>query len=121
MSPRAIKLSRRYESHGRIFDTVSLRDPKYRDLLAVGDPIELQPLPSGAGEMVVKYLDRIEDYVGRLLQDPLSVADLVDLDLVDAMAIEEAILGFFAEARKSRAKPTGSSSGSGNPSTSSPA
>lgn len=104
--PKTIKLSRRYEAHGKIFDAVTLRDPKYRDFIDIGDPIEQQPLPTGSGSMIVKHFDRIDAYAGRLLQDPLSMADIMDLDLVDALAMEDAVLDFFAEARGSRAKPT---------------
>lgn len=104
--PKTVKLSRRYEAHGKIFDAATLRDPKYRDFIDIGDPVEQQPLPSGDGAMVVKHFDRIDAYVGRLLMEPLSTADIVDLDLVDALAMEGAILDFFVEARKPREKPT---------------
>ena len=104
--PKTIKLSRRYEAHGKVFDAVGLRDPKYRDFIDIGDPIEQQPLPTGSGSMIVKHFDRIDAYVGRLLQEPMSTADIVDLDLADALAMEEAVLDFFVEARRSRAKPT---------------
>lgn len=104
--PKTIKMSRRYEAHGKIFDAVALRDPKYRDLIDIGDPVEQQPLPGGDGSMIVKHSDRIDAYVARLLQEPLSTADIIDLDLADALALEGAILDFFAEARRSRATPT---------------
>jgi hypothetical protein len=104
--PKTVPLSRRYEAHGRVFDAVTLRDPKYRDFIDIGDPVEFQPLPDGSGQMIVKHLDRVDSYVSRLVTEPVSAADLVDLDLVDALALEGGILDFFGEARRSRAKPT---------------
>lgn len=104
--PKTIKLSRRYDAHGKVFDAVTLRDPKYRDFIDVGAPTEAQPLPGGDGMMIVKHFDRIDTYVGRLLQEPLSTADIVDLDLADALALEDAILDFFVQARRSRTTQT---------------
>ncbi len=37
---KSIPLSRKYEAHGQVFDSVVLRAPKLRDHIAIGDPIE---------------------------------------------------------------------------------
>jgi hypothetical protein len=104
MSDKVIKLSRRYEAHGAAFDEVHIRQPKLRDLLAIGDPIEAQPNNDG-GRMLVEYQDRIEAYASRLIQKP-GYETVQDLDLADAMRIKDAILDFFSDARKSLAAPT---------------
>jgi hypothetical protein len=102
---KTIPLSRRYEAHGTAFNTVELRAPKLRDLFSIGEPVEFQPTSGG---IVIEHLDRIEAYRDRLLVTP-TAADIADLDLVDAMALKDAITGFFTDARKARRQPTSSS------------
>jgi hypothetical protein len=118
MPEQTVKLSRRYEAHGKVFDTVALATPKLRHYLAVGDPVELPPGPDGAGQFVVKHLDRIAAYVDRLaVPEKPGRECLDDLDLVDSIALSEAVTDFFMEARRRLGKPMNSSSGQDSPST----
>lgn len=107
--PKTIKLSRRYEAHGKVFDAVTLRDPKLRDYFEVGEPTEVQPTGQAGGVVLIEYFDKIDAYLSRLLQEPLSSADLIDLDLSDAILLKDAITGFFTEAKRLRRAPTSSS------------
>lgn len=113
---RTIPLSRRYEAHGTAFDAIELRAPKLRDYFSIGDPVEAQPSGADGGSIVVEYLDRIEAYRDRLVVKP-SLAEILDLDLEDAMRVKEAITGFFTEARRARRARTNSSGAAGEGST----
>ncbi|WP_299864391.1 hypothetical protein [uncultured Hoeflea sp.] len=98
---RTIRLSRRYEAHGRTFDSLTFREPKMADFETIGEIAERQPSPTG-GEMILYHDDRIWLYCSRLLKrgDELpSASDLAELALVDAIAVKEAISGFFTQAR----------------------
>lgn len=98
---KTVRLSRRYEAHGRTFDSLSFREPKMVDFEAIGEIAERQPFAAG-GEMVLYHDDRVWKYRDRLLKrgdDLPSVADLADLDLVDAMAVKDLVTGFFTPAR----------------------
>ena len=105
---KTISLSRRYEAHGTVFDAIEMRSPKLRDYFAIGDPVEAQPSGVEGGTIVVEHRDRIEAYRDRLVVKP-SLAEILDLDLEDAMRVKEAITGFFTEARRARRARTNSS------------
>jgi Phage tail tube protein len=53
MGDKVVNLTRRYEAHGKTFDSVTLRAPKLRDYLVVGEPVEVQPSGDG-GRMVIE-------------------------------------------------------------------
>ncbi|MCO6410099.1 hypothetical protein [Hoeflea alexandrii] len=102
---KTVRLSRRYEAHGRAFDSLTFREPKMADFEAIGEIAEYQPAPEG-GMLIINHDDRVWRYRDRLLKrgdDLPSAADLGDLDLADAIAVKEAISGFFTQAR---AKPS---------------
>lgn len=98
---KTVRLSRRYEAHGRTFDHLVFREPKMADFEDIGEIAEFQPAPDG-GMMIINHDDRVWKYRDRLLkrgEDLPSAADLGDLDLADAIAVKEAINGFFTQAR----------------------
>jgi len=98
---KTVRLSRRYEAHGRTFDSLTFREPKMADFEAIGEIAERQPFAAG-GDMVLYHDDRVWRYRDRLLKrgdDLPSAADLGDLDLVDAMAVKDLVTGFFTPAR----------------------
>lgn len=96
MADKVVKLSQSYESHGKSFDTIELRAPKLKDLIAGGGEVwETQRV--GAANVVITHYDRLDFYIGRLVQEPAAEA-LSELNLTDAMLLERAIAGFFTEA-----------------------
>lgn len=102
MGEKVIKLSRSYEAHGQVFDTVTLREPKLRDHFALGEPAGLQPGADDIPVMVERF-DIIAAYAERLaVAGKPGMECLQDLDLADAFAVKEAIIGFFSEARRQR-------------------
>lgn len=112
MTNTIVKLSRSYESHGKTFDSVTLRPPKWRDYMEIGEIQE--PQPGANGVFVVTYPERIEAYALRLSvggERAPDGADLMSLDLADTMRVREAIIDFFAEARRQEPSSTSSSGG----------
>ena len=108
MVEKVITLSRQYESHGKLFETVTLREPKLRDHIEIGDPVEKHRGPDGHGEFIVEHQDRVKSYIQRLVIKP-GYADILDLDLEDSLAVVEAVNGFFGQAHKRRSARTSSS------------
>ncbi len=103
MADKVIKLSRAYEVHGKSFDSVTLREPRYAEYIKTGDVMERQQVGDGAA--IITYHDRIESYADKLLMSP-EPGGLAELNLLDAMRVEQAIVDFFTEARQSLRQPT---------------
>lgn len=100
MGDVTVPLSRTYEAHGRTFSEVILRAPLGKDHDAIGDITEVQ-FHDGR-PLIIYHDDRLLDYRRRLLKvgDGLPTdADLAELSLADAMAVKEAVRGFFSDAR----------------------
>lgn len=106
---KTVKLSRSYSAHGKTFDAVTLRGPKMKDLLAIGEPWEAVTNRDGT-KVPIEHLDRIEAYIDRLASEP-PADHLTELDLVDALAVKSALIDFFVEARPPSPPSTLSSSG----------
>ena len=108
----SVKLSKSYTMGSTTFDEVVLRPPNLADYRAVG------PIAERQGTVVVTFSEAVWGYVDRLVKSPAAGA-LSTVDLVDAMAIEESITGFFISATTQLRKLESSSSASdGGPATS---
>lgn len=119
MDDVTIPLSRTYSAHDRTFDAVTLRAPLGKDHDAIGDISEVQ-FHSGR-PVILHHEDRIVAYRARLLKTGEGLptdADLSELALVDALAIKDAVRGFFTDARAmlSAQRRTDSSSDTDGPS-----
>jgi hypothetical protein len=107
MTETVVPLSRTYEAHGQTFNSVTLRAPKLRDHISIGDPVEVHSGPDGQGRFVIEHLDRIEAYLDRLAVAGKPGREcLDDLDLVDSISVKDAVTGFFTEAHRRRARQT---------------
>lgn len=112
MSRSTIKLSRRYEAHGKSFDEIVFREPTYAEIFieGLGRPQEWQS--DGNGKfLLLTFPDVIDRYVQRLAVEPSSDC-LSELSAHDCMRIEKAICGFFLEPAKQPTSPPVSCSGS---------
>lgn len=112
MAPVAITLSKSYTAHGKTFDTVTVREPTYREIYmdALGKPQEWQP-SSGGVPVHVTYPSVVDDYLKRLIVEP-GYECVGELSAADAMALERAVCGFFHDTTASTKPSTRSSSGS---------
>lgn len=101
-----IKLSRRYDHGTTPFDTVVLREPKLKDRRIGGPVLDIQR------GVVIRDDEAIWRYVDMLLVEPQAPGAIGLLDLGDAEALAETVVGFFTRARLSYIERMSSSSGS---------
>jgi hypothetical protein len=105
-----IELSTPITGHKGQVSQITLREPKYADVMSLGDPIAFA---QGANGMVYSA-DKdgvIQAYIERLLvsdngADPLL---LNQLGLTDTLRLREAIQNFFADARRAMFSPPATS------------
>lgn len=88
--------------------TIVLREPKYADFIALGEPTVWTPGPNGIATRV-DVPEVIGEYVERCLVEPKDHLLLRQLDLVDAMAVRDAVVGFFIEAEARQSPPPATS------------
>lgn len=99
----AIDLAEPLKGHGAPVKTITVAEPKGKDFYRLGDPYVVARNPDGTlfhvenDELVRAYIEACVDC------DPLL---LDQLTLGDAMAVKDAVLGFFTDARSSRTKPS---------------
>jgi len=92
MAEKIIPLSRQYEAHGEVFKSVTVREPGFEDLLALGEPYEMQ---KAAGQnVVIENTATVAAYVKRCVTAP-GVEKLGVLGLADARLVREGVLDFF--------------------------
>lgn len=88
----SVKLSKRYEAHGTPFDSVTVREPRFADLLELGEPYEFQR--AGGNNVVIENVATVAAYVRRCVQEP-GFEMLGELSIDDARKVRNAVLGFF--------------------------
>lgn len=92
MAEKVVKLSGRYEAHGKTFDTVTVREPRYNDLMELGEVYEAQF--AGGQRVVIENTATIAAYAKRCIVHPGHEC-LGELGVSDARAVREAVIGFF--------------------------
>ncbi|MEP9378386.1 hypothetical protein ABLE91_16845 [Aquabacter sp. CN5-332] len=109
---KPFECSKSYTSGSETFSQIEFREPGFADYRQLGAPVDVQR------GIVIRDREVIFAYVDRLATKP-SHGALQVLNLGDTMALEEHVIAFFIEARKSRASLMSSFSGSdGAPNTS---
>lgn len=106
-----VKLSRRYQAHGDPFDSVTLREPTYKDIFmdGLGEPQQWQRGPNNI-PVLITLPDVVDGYVQKLAINP-TADELTMLGTRDALALQKAVLDFFREPPSPVTSQTGSSSG----------
>ncbi|RWB96494.1 hypothetical protein [Mesorhizobium sp.] len=92
MAEKIVPLSKRYEAHGEPFDSVTLREPRFEDLLALGEPYEVQR--AAGNNVIIENVDTVAAYVRRCVTAP-GIEKLGALTLADARLVRDAVIGFF--------------------------
>ncbi|RWI99689.1 hypothetical protein [Mesorhizobium sp.] len=92
MTEKIVKLSRQYQAHDTVFDTVTVREPRFEDLLALGEPFELQR--AGTQDVVIENTAAVAAYVRRCIVAP-GTEKLGELSIADARKVRGAVLDFF--------------------------
>lgn len=108
MAPRkVVPLSRVYDETGKPIQEIAFRAPRWPDYMAIGQIAEWQQMQGGA-PVLIRYVEKIGEYAERLIDPPEAIVTLTALDLVDSLAVEDAIADFFREARAAQTKSDGS-------------
>lgn len=102
---KPLVLSKPYTSGSETFSTITFREPAYQDYRQIGPVYDVQR------GIVLRDREAIFSYVDRLVTSP-AVGALAVLNVEDTMALEDHVLDFFVQARKSRAARESSFSGS---------
>ncbi|MDA9465342.1 hypothetical protein [Bradyrhizobium sp. CCBAU 53415] len=83
---------------------IVLREPKYRDVMLLGEPASLARSEGGMLYQAEKD-DVVQAYIERLMVVPQDRALLEQVSLADALQLKEAVFGFFQAARKAITPP----------------
>lgn len=94
-----IKLINPIEGHDGQISEVVLREPKYGDLMLLGEPAAFARSQSGMVFQSEKD-EVLKAYVERLLVQPSDPALLLQCSLADALQLRDAVFGFFTDAKK---------------------
>ncbi|MBS0528321.1 MAG: phage tail assembly protein [Proteobacteria bacterium] len=95
--------------HGQI-TKITLREPRYGDVMALGNPIAVAQGANGMiysadkDEVIRAYIEQLTEGVDPILFNQLS--------LVDTLRLREAIQNFFVDARRAMYSPPATSSSS---------
>ena len=105
-----VSLSRSYDAHGKTFDSVTLREPTYREthMEGLGRPYDWQS--SGDSAMRVVFPVVVDSYLQRIVKAP-GYECIGLISAIDANRLEKAVCDFFREPTPLSTQPTGSSSG----------
>ncbi len=113
-----VKLSRSYAGHGPAVAEAVVREPTGGLYFDLGEPFEVQrttggePLVIENREVIRAYVEACVGFPG--VDDPVVI--LHQLSVVDARAVREAVLDFFAVAKGSNASsPSSSATADGAP------
>jgi hypothetical protein len=96
---KTITLLDPFDGHGGKVTEVVLREPRGRDFIELGDPFvyartEDKMIVSAENDVAIK------GYIERCIEKPNVLLVMSQLSLVDMMAIKEAILQNFMDARR---------------------
>lgn len=104
--PKQVELESPIKGHGGVeIRTITLRDPRYRDYMDIGLPSIWVALESGGFEQEATNSTR--EWIERLCDcDPNFLGQV---SLADTLALRDAVMSFFREARKGPGQSTASS------------
>jgi hypothetical protein len=81
--------------------SITLRDPKYADLMALGEPSSFAR--SEGGLIYTSEREEVmQAYIERLMIDPVDRSLLQQVSLADAQQLKDAVYDFFHSAREAR-------------------
>jgi len=104
-----VKLRDPFPDHNGTTTEVVLREPRGRDYIELGEPFAYARADKGL--LVHAENDQaIKGYLERCIEEPDCLLAMSQLSLADMMAVKDALLGFFADARLTRSASTSSSS-----------
>lgn len=99
MANVTITLADAIEGHDGPIKTITLREPKYADVMALGEPTAYA---RSEGGMVYHAENEgvVKSYIERLLVEPNDPSLLLQVSLADALKLKGAVHDFFRAARQ---------------------
>lgn len=94
-----VELSEPIKGHKGAIAFIELREPRYRDYMDLGLPVTWVSMGDGGYEQETPQL--VDAWIERLADIDPNFLEL--LPLVDAMALRDAVMDFFREARRTLA------------------
>jgi hypothetical protein len=93
-----VTLTNPIEGHEGQIKTITLREPKYGDVMALGEP---SAFARSDGGMIFQAEKEgvVQAYIERLMIAPNDPALLLQVSLADALKLKDAVYGFFRESR----------------------
>jgi hypothetical protein len=98
MPNTTVTLANPIEGHDGQIKTITLREPKYGDVMALGEP---SAYARSEGGMVFQAEKDgiVQGYIERLMVEPNDPALLLQLSLKDSLKLKETVYDFFRAAR----------------------
>lgn len=115
-----IELEEPVTIHDGALTSITLREPNASAVFEIGEP-QIASYDSGGGLIVLDRVEALQSYFELLLVDvkPVDAAAIYgQMSLADGLAVKEAIIGFFAEARRknsARSRPSSSGNSGSSP------
>lgn len=106
MAEVTIELTEPIRTHDGVCSRVVIRAPKYGDVFALGEPQAYAVDPNSGMVFTSNRDDVIEKYLQLCVTEPKDPALLHQCNLTDSLALREAVLGFFSDARAARSTNT---------------
>lgn len=98
MPNTTVTLATPIEGHEGQIKTITLREPKYADVMALGEPSAYARSDGGMVFQAEKD-GVVQGYIERLLVEPQDPALLLQVSLKDALQLKDAVYNFFQTAR----------------------
>lgn len=109
MPTKDVPLSKPIEAHGKRYTKAVLRHPTLEMYFRHGDPAVWVKAKTGE-HVLVESDEVIHGYLKECLQEPDILLLESQGNLQDALAIKDAITGFFSDARRANSQPSAISS-----------
>jgi hypothetical protein len=95
-----VKLRTPIVGHGAPVTEVIVREPAGKDLMELGEPYSFIRTPKEGVPIFNEYVEIVQAYIQRCVTAPKADWLLLEgqLSLIDALAVKEALLGFFLAA-----------------------
>lgn len=101
----------RTDIDGQTFDTVELREPRAHEVWSIGE-IFTQVQRTDGSIVLIENVDAIRAYLDAIVTVPTEKAVINALCLRDALAVKDALMRFFVDARQAMSGGSATSSSS---------
>lgn len=106
MAETTIDLDQPIQAHDGLVKQITLREPRYRDVMQFGEPVARGYSTDGTIVYTAENIDIIRAYAARLIKNPEDKGEpkvdeqlLGQLGIFDTLRIKDAVLDFFRDAR----------------------